>query len=150
MRCNDRSSTLRIPTISSFSKIALATAIFVLYSTEDAQCFSIRRTPFKLFSKNDSKSAQRKSHSQLNERKQKCETVISKQERIWSERYNELCSYVFDNGDCLVPLSYGNNTESKLGIWVRSQRRSYSYYMKGDYDRSFLTVDRIQALDGKK
>lgn len=70
----------------------------------------------------------------------------TRKEKLWREHYIELRDYVFEHGDCLVPISV-DNIESKLGVWVRYQRRNYAIYMNGNVHRSTLTPQRIRALD---
>ena len=124
-------------------------AIFLLNLNELAQSFSLIN-PIYLISKYNIVLLRRNHKPTLNAQKPKHESELileTKKEKIWNEYYSELCNYVFQHGNCLVPLSSGNNTESKLGVWVRNQRRNYAVYMNGNFHQSSLTPERIRALD---
>lgn len=63
--------------------------------------------------------------------------TLSKNEEKWNRRYEELKDYKTRYGDCLVPQRYKEN--SKLGIWVATQRNAYQGFR--------LTTERIDKLD---
>jgi hypothetical protein len=60
----------------------------------------------------------------------------------WEERLSELADYCRIYGHCNVPSSHSENT--KLGHWVRTQRKQYKLHLKGK--SSHMTTFRIQAL----
>ena len=47
----------------------------------------------------------------------------SPKDRAWENAYNELCIYVQEHGDCLVPKKYEASSGFKLGQWLINQRR---------------------------
>jgi hypothetical protein len=61
----------------------------------------------------------------------------------WEDRLSELADYRKINGHCNVPQIYSENT--KLGKWVKEQRRQYRFHREGK--TSSLTLSRIQALE---
>jgi hypothetical protein len=61
----------------------------------------------------------------------------------WGDRLNELADYREIHGHCNVPNKYSKNT--KLGIWVGTQRSQYKLYVEGK--RSYLMLSRIQELE---
>lgn len=58
----------------------------------------------------------------------------------WYERYQELCQYKKEHGDCLVPQHYESNPQ--LGMWVSNQRR-----LKSKTKKTPIVMERIEALD---
>jgi hypothetical protein len=61
----------------------------------------------------------------------------------WEDRLGELADYRKLHGHCNVPRNYGENT--KLGEWVRKQRRNYRLHREGK--ASPMTALRIQSLE---
>lgn len=62
---------------------------------------------------------------------------------MWNTRLQELTDYKNENGDCLVPQRYPENTQ--LGIWVNTQRRHYKLLNEGK--KSCMTLERLEKLD---
>eukprot|EP00586_Coscinodiscus_wailesii_P000821 CAMPEP_0172488280 /NCGR_PEP_ID=MMETSP1066-20121228/17738_1 /TAXON_ID=671091 /ORGANISM="Coscinodiscus wailesii, Strain CCMP2513" /LENGTH=242 /DNA_ID=CAMNT_0013255403 /DNA_START=39 /DNA_END=767 /DNA_ORIENTATION=- len=62
---------------------------------------------------------------------------------VWKKQYAELTQFKHRNGHCLVPPKYKDNTS--LSMWVADQRYQYDLMKKGK--SSFMTIDRIKALD---
>jgi hypothetical protein len=62
----------------------------------------------------------------------------------WEDCLSELTDYYSIHGHCKVPHRYSKN--SKLGFWVKTQRRHYKLYLKGE--KSSMTLSRIQELEG--
>lgn len=58
----------------------------------------------------------------------------------WYERYQELCQYKEEHGDCLVPQHYESNPQ--LGMWVSNQRR-----LKSKVKKTPILLGRIEALN---
>jgi hypothetical protein len=63
---------------------------------------------------------------------------------IWSVRFQQLCEFKAQFGDCLVPIKYSANP--KLGRWVMNQCYRYRLYQEGK--PSCITAEHIRALDG--
>jgi hypothetical protein len=61
----------------------------------------------------------------------------------WNERFEQLREFKAQFGHYLVPLTCPANT--KLGTWVRSQRRNYKLYQEGK--PSVITAEHIRELD---
>ena len=61
----------------------------------------------------------------------------------WQERWNELCDYKNDNGQCNVPSNFPLNP--RLATWVKCQRRQYKLYWDGK--TSNMTLGRIAELE---
>jgi hypothetical protein len=81
-----------------------------------------------------------------NKHSQKLSTSeIQWQSRVsaWKDRLSELADYRKIYGDCNVPKRYSENT--KLAIWVATQRKQYKFHLKGM--QSPMTLARIQDLD---
>jgi hypothetical protein len=68
---------------------------------------------------------------------------ITRSEKIWSERMNELREFMLQNGHALVPRKYPQNP--RLSAWVATQRKNYNRRQHGK--PSPLTVARIRELD---
>lgn len=64
------------------------------------------------------------------------------QEGQWFEKFEELCKYRKENGNCLVPHTYKENLP--LARWVKRQR--YQYKLMKDGKPSTMTDERAQAL----
>jgi len=62
---------------------------------------------------------------------------------MWNTRLKELSDYKLEHGDCLVPQRYAENT--KLGIWVNTQRRHYKLLKEGK--KSCMTEERLKKLE---
>ena len=62
----------------------------------------------------------------------------------WEWRFELLCRYQKENGDCLVPKQYTIEQEA-LGEFVRAQRTQYRKLRKGK--KSAITPDRINKLE---
>ena len=60
----------------------------------------------------------------------------------WEHRLEALKQYKAEHGDCNVPQKYSKN--KSLGEWVRTQRKQYTLYVKGE--SSFMTRSRALAL----
>jgi hypothetical protein len=63
-------------------------------------------------------------------------------DHTWNARFDQLCEYMEQFGDCLVPLKYSTNP--KLGMWVSTQRYTYRLYKEGK--PSPMTMERIREL----
>ena len=63
---------------------------------------------------------------------------------IWTIRFQQLCEFKAQFGDCLVPIKYSANP--KLGRWVMNQCYRYRLYQEGK--PSCITAEHIRALDG--
>jgi hypothetical protein len=63
---------------------------------------------------------------------------------IWTIRFQQLCEFKAQFGDCLVPRKYSANP--KLGRWVKNQRYRYRLHQEGK-PSSCMTPERIQALE---
>ena len=61
----------------------------------------------------------------------------------WKKRLKELKAYKETHGNCLVPQRYRLN--KSLGIWVNTQRREYTKWLKGKSSR--LTKEKIDLLE---
>jgi hypothetical protein len=61
----------------------------------------------------------------------------------WEDRLSEVADYRKIHGHCNVPFRCCENF--KLGIWVVTQRKQYSFHLKGK--TSQITLPRIQALE---
>lgn len=61
----------------------------------------------------------------------------------WNARFDDLCAYLVDHGDTLVPRSYPPN--QSLSDWVRVQRKHYHALVAGRKS-TVLTPERLQAL----
>ena len=61
----------------------------------------------------------------------------------WTKKFEELCSFVKENGTCQVPHGYANNPS--LSRWTKRQR--YQYKLKVEGKPSTMTDDRIKALN---
>jgi hypothetical protein len=62
----------------------------------------------------------------------------------WRNRFQQLCGYKEQFGDCLVPQQYAANP--KLGKWVSTQRTRYREYSEEKSDST--TAEHIRALEG--
>jgi hypothetical protein len=62
---------------------------------------------------------------------------------IWEDRLSELADYGNIHGHCNVPYRYSKNT--KLGIWMSTQRKHYKLRLEGN--ESQMTLPRIQELE---
>ena len=69
--------------------------------------------------------------------------IWSSQEAVREERLNDIRDFRKTFGHCNVPSSYAENV--KLSIWVKSQRRQYKLFRRGE-NQSALTQDRIDEL----
>ena len=65
------------------------------------------------------------------------------QEGQWSEKFDELCDYRKENGNCLVPHTYKENLS--LARWVKRQR--YQHKLMKDGKPSTMTEERAKALE---
>ena len=64
---------------------------------------------------------------------------LNKHEKVWEEKYQELCQFHADNGHSNVPADYSDNEE--LGKWVTKQRASHK---KGKIiDERFERLDKL-------
>jgi hypothetical protein len=63
---------------------------------------------------------------------------------IWTVRFQQLCEFKAQFGDCLVPRKYSANP--KLGRWVKNQRYRYRLHQEGK-PSSCMTPERIPALE---
>jgi hypothetical protein len=61
----------------------------------------------------------------------------------WNERFQQLCEYKANFGDCLVPAHY--IASPQLGQWVSKQRTKYKLYQEGIPGP--MTAERIQELE---
>jgi len=61
----------------------------------------------------------------------------------WAERFNDLCTYREEKGNCLVPHTYKKNLA--LARWVKRQRYQYKLMMQGK--SSTMTEERVKALE---
>jgi hypothetical protein len=61
----------------------------------------------------------------------------------WEDRLSELADYRKIHGHCNVPR--GNNKNTKLAMWVGTQRSSYKLHVEGK--KSQMTTFRIQQLE---
>jgi hypothetical protein len=66
-------------------------------------------------------------------------------EAVWKERLNELSDYNYIHQHCNVPSPRRRSQRTKLGTWVKTQRREYRLYVGGK--PSHMTPSRIQALE---
>eukprot|EP00978_Attheya_sp_CCMP212_P000009 scaffold19_cov55-Attheya_sp.AAC.2 len=64
-------------------------------------------------------------------------------EAIWELRFEELCQYQQEHGDCMVPSRYGTNPQ--LGHWVMTQRRHYQLLQNGK--PCSITGERVRRLE---
>jgi len=46
-------------------------------------------------------------------------------ESAWEENFQRLEQYTEEHGDCLVPISFGTQDGSRLGLWVHTQRQAH-------------------------
>mmetsp|Transcript_55166 Transcript_55166/g.64538 ORF Transcript_55166/g.64538 Transcript_55166/m.64538 type:complete len:150 (+) Transcript_55166:106-555(+) len=69
--------------------------------------------------------------------------ACGKDDSGWQYRFQELCQYKLDHGDCLVSGHYQPNLS--LGNWVMTQRRQYGHLKNGR--SSTLTDSRIALMD---
>jgi hypothetical protein len=69
--------------------------------------------------------------------------IWSSHDAVWEERLNETRDFRNHFGHCNVPSSYAENV--KLSIWVKSQRRQYKLFRRGER-KSTMTPDRIDKL----
>lgn len=65
------------------------------------------------------------------------------QAEIWSEKFEELCTFRRFHGHCHVPHHYNQN--AGLAQWVKRQR--YQYKLKLDSKRSTLSDERVRLLN---
>lgn len=65
------------------------------------------------------------------------------QAEIWSEKFEELCTFRRFHGHCHVPHHYNQN--AGLAQWVKRQR--YQYKLKLDNKRSTLSDERVRLLN---
>ena len=61
----------------------------------------------------------------------------------WNVRFQQLCEYKIQSGNCLVPQHY--TTNPKLGRWVSTQRAQYKLYQ--EEKPTSMTAVQIRALD---
>jgi hypothetical protein len=61
----------------------------------------------------------------------------------WTEKFEELCTFIKSNGHCQVPHGYPTN--ESLARWTKRQR--YQYKLTQEDKPSTMTEDRIQALN---
>ena len=66
-----------------------------------------------------------------------------KDKSSWNKRFNELLQFKQSEGHCRVPTKYPSNP--RLASWVSSQRKHYSYMMRGK--QSSMTSERIRRLE---
>lgn len=69
--------------------------------------------------------------------------IWSSHEAVREERLNDIRDFRKTFGHCNVPSSYAENV--KLSVWVKSQRRQYKLFRRGE-NRSTITQDRIDEL----
>lgn len=62
----------------------------------------------------------------------------------WKKTYDELVTFVKENGHARVPQNYPQNR--RLGVWVTTQRTCYKQRQKGD-SSSTMTENRIELLN---
>ncbi|KAL7571535.1 hypothetical protein ACA910_020954 [Epithemia clementina (nom. ined.)] len=65
------------------------------------------------------------------------------QEGQWFEKFEELCAYRKEHGNCLVPHTYKQNLP--LARWVKRQR--YQYKLMKDGKPSTMTEERAKSLE---
>ena len=63
---------------------------------------------------------------------------------LWNVRFQELCQFKAQFGDCLVPKHY--SATPKLGKWVSNQRARYRN--NTEEKATSISSERIRALDG--
>jgi hypothetical protein len=68
---------------------------------------------------------------------------LQSQVDLWNLRYTELVQFHKENGHCLVPLRFPQN--SSLSHWVKRQR--YQYRVKNEGQHSTLNDERQAALE---
>ena len=68
-----------------------------------------------------------------------------KRKSSWDQRFGELAEFKRTNGHCDVPQTYPPN--KKLGHWVNRLRSEYKNIPKHKKKKSFLTPQRIKALE---
>jgi hypothetical protein len=80
----------------------------------------------------------------------KRENILEEMGFVWSshaavreERLNEIRDFSKTFGHCNVPSAWKENR--KLSVWVKSQRRQYKLFRRGE-NRSTMTQDRIDKL----
>jgi hypothetical protein len=61
----------------------------------------------------------------------------------WAERFDDLCKYREQTGNCLVPHTYKDNLP--LARWVKRQR--YQYKLMKEEKASTMTPERVQSLE---
>ena len=62
---------------------------------------------------------------------------------IWSVRFQQLCEFKVQFGDCVVPAKYSDNP--KLGNWCSNQRAQYRLHQEGKPSR--MTAQRNRELE---
>lgn len=100
-----------------------------------------QRKRYKKYLKGDTSSIIIKNHIQLlNEIGFEWECHTS---QPWDRSYKELVTFLKEFGHARIPLKFPLNPT--LGIWVKTQRKGYKKYLKGDAS-SNMTEDRIRLL----
>jgi hypothetical protein len=68
---------------------------------------------------------------------------LDNNEAIWELRFEELCQYQREHGDCIVPARY--HTNPQLGHWVMTQRRHYQLLL--NEKPCSITLERVRRLE---
>uniref|UniRef100_A0A7S2U4X3 Helicase-associated domain-containing protein n=1 Tax=Attheya septentrionalis TaxID=420275 RepID=A0A7S2U4X3_9STRA len=68
---------------------------------------------------------------------------LDNNEAIWELRFEELCQYQREHGDCMVPARYRTNPQ--LGHWVMTQRSHYQLLQK--VKPCSITPERVRRLE---
>uniref|UniRef100_A0A7S2U4T9 Helicase-associated domain-containing protein n=1 Tax=Attheya septentrionalis TaxID=420275 RepID=A0A7S2U4T9_9STRA len=72
-----------------------------------------------------------------------CWDNLDYNEAIWELRFEELCQYQREHGDCMVPARYRTNPQ--LGHWVMTQRSHYQLLQK--VKPCSITPERVRRLE---